>query len=307
MSRSSARQNDGEPRRAMGVRAGGGTVFLFAMCLSCCNALFAQDESGNEPESRIKDVFQDLFLGELVYPQDRGSLQFSTGLYWANEGKDDFELPLVFQYGITDYFQIGALLPVDFARTGPLDAEGLGSVEFEAYYNYFNDPRSGRAYGVGFGVALPTATPEVSDRSFVYSPFFVAYREFDALHVNVSAGIEIEDYLSDRKKTDVGGNVEAAVFEQFGQFIPVVEIGLDDDPDGTFLRLAPELIWQPRANVEWGVALPIGLTEDTPALGVYTLLTIEFGGESPAKSPKRAPQPRDARGVKDAIWPSNRN
>ncbi|MCX7427187.1 MAG: hypothetical protein NTW96_16365 [Planctomycetia bacterium] len=71
-----------------------------------------------------------------------------------------------------------------------------------------------------------------------------------------------------------------AVFQRHGRFIPLLEAGIEMEADETLLRLAPGLYWQPRPNVEFGVALPIGLTKDTPNLGVFALATFEFGGDS---------------------------
>ena len=157
---------------------------------------------------------EELFLGEIVYPQDRGEYQFTTGYLKANKGndflfgakgKDDFEIPLLFEYGLTDYVQLIAQIPIGFRRTGGADHEGVGNVELTVYHNFLNDPRSGRACGYGMSLGLPTATPWIGKEAVLYEPFFVAYRQFGSSAVNLSAGIEIEDPLPGDDEIEVGG------------------------------------------------------------------------------------------------------
>ncbi len=171
------------------------------------------------------------------------------------------------------------MIPIGFLRTGPDNAEGVGNIELEAYYNCFNDPSTGQAFGLGLAVGLPTATPDVGERAVVYEPFFVTYKQFDSFGVNFSAGLEIEDPISGDDETEVGGDLGLAVFRRSGHFVYLIELGVEIEPTETLLRLAPGLYWQPCPNLEFGVALPIGLTDETPDVGVLALLTVEFGGD----------------------------
>lgn len=65
----------------------------------------AQDE-------KIRELFQELPLGESVYPQEKGELQFTTGFRYPDEESDNWGTPVFFEYGITDYFQIGLEIPI---------------------------------------------------------------------------------------------------------------------------------------------------------------------------------------------------
>ena len=250
--------------------------------------LLASEPRHEQGESKVEAFVEEVFLGEVVYPQDQGECQFTTGyllankgndFLWGSKGDDDFEIPVVLEYGLTDYLQVAAIAPVNFLRTGSAETEGVGNVELDLYYNFFNDRRSGRAYGFGFAVGLPTATSEIGEKAILYEPYFIAYQQLgSSFALNFSAGIEIEDPLSHDDETEVEGALAFALMKKYDSFVFLTEIGAEIESDDTLLRLAPGLFWQPRDNFELGVSLPIGLTSDTPDLGVFVLMNIEFGG-----------------------------
>ena len=92
---------------------------------------------------------------------------------------------------------------------------------------------------------------------------------------------EVEDPIATGDETEVEGEIGLALFRRCDQFVPILELGIEIEADETSVRLAPALYWQPRgwANTEFGVSLPIGLTDDVPDLGVFLLMTREFGGD----------------------------
>lgn len=261
--------------RARAVRAG--LTLLGCSVLVCClsSVSLAQEDT-------VEELLQELFLGESVYPQEAGELQFTTGFLWADKGADDFRIPMLLEYGLTDRLQIGVETPFDFLRTGSDDAEGLGNVELEVYWNVLNNPPSGWAGGVGFGLGLPTATSDVGEDALAYEPFFVLYRTFDCLAVNFSAALEIEDPLKAGEDTEVGAELAAAFIKpsRKSPLVYLFEAGAEIESDETAVRLAPGAYWQPPdANWEVGVSLPIGVTEAASDFGAFVLFTLEFGNE----------------------------
>ena len=258
---------DAGHRRLIGV--------LIGVSFFCCHPVFAKEE-----ESNVERIVEELFLGLVVYPQERGEFQFSTGFRSAHKKTDDFRLETFIEYGITDRLQIAAEFPVDFLRAEPEKIQGLGNVELETYYNFYNNPRCGRAYGVGFVLGLPTATPEVGERAMIYESFFVAYQEFKPFYFNFFAGIDVEDSLIAEEESQVGGDIALAVFRKYDQFVLDLELGIKIEEGETPVRLAPALYWHPRdwKDTEFAVSLPIGLTGETPNLGVLLMITKEFGG-----------------------------
>ncbi|GAB6167450.1 hypothetical protein JCM19992_34500 [Thermostilla marina] len=257
------------------------TLGISAMIALC--SLADRAEAQHRYGESIKPILQDLFLGESVYPQERGEWQVTTGFMWAKEHEDDFEIPALIEYGITDRLQFGVEVPTTFLRHGAEDHEGVGNIELDTYYNFWNDPCSRTAYGVGFTVGLPEATPHVGNDAVIYEPYFVAYGENDLFATNVYTAIEIEDPLDEHEDTTVGAQFDVACFTEIGPFVPLLELGVEIEEHGeTPVRLAPGIYWKPRAwpETEFGVSLPIGLNEEAPDLGAFVFLTWEFGAEA---------------------------
>ncbi len=255
-------------------------VFLLAACLMASTAC-GQEEAEEEGENLIRPMFEELFLGTIVYAQEEGALQVTSGFFWNQRREDYHRVPLILEYGITERFQIEAELPIDFERGGPGNAEGLGNVELGAYYNFYNNPCQGRAFGVGFELGLPSATNGVGKDALIYEPFFVAYQEFQPFAVNFSAGLEIEDPTVTGEETEVAGELAIAAFRRVGQFVPILELGMEIETEETDMRLAPGIYWKPprHKGVEIGVSLPIGLTKSAPDIGAFLQINLEFERE----------------------------
>lgn len=235
--------------------------------------VFAKGEGSGE---KVPVFFEELFLGEIVHPQDKGEIQFTTGFMQAVEKKQEYALPVIVEYGITDYFQVAVGVPVQFKRSGD-PADGVGNIEFDGYWNFHNNPDTGLALGTGFAVGLPTATPDVGKDAVIYEPYFIAYRHFDKTGVNFSLGLEVKDYTDREEETELEGFITMATFRQHENFVTLLELGIQIEEDETMVRLAPGLYWQPSwTKAEFGVSLPIGLTTDTPDFGVWMLATVEF-------------------------------
>ena len=243
--------------------------------MPCCVAI-AQAGDEKQRETKVEEILEELFLGEVVFPQERGELQFTPGFFWSHKREDDLAIPVLLEYGITDRLQIMCELPVELAD----EAAGLGNVELGGYCNFFSDANAGRAYGAGVGLALPTATTDVGEEAVIFEPFFIAYQEVGRVSVNVFTKLEIEAPISGEEDTQIGGEIGLALFGQLGRFVPLLELGVEIEEDETAVRIAPAIVWQPRRleNAEFGVSLPVGVTEQTPDLGVFVLMTWEFGG-----------------------------
>jgi hypothetical protein len=233
-----------------------------------------QAEEGAGKSARLEPLFQQLFLGELVYPQDQGGIQFTTGFLTAAETKHESQLSVVVEYGITDRFQVAIEVPSDFERlqgTG-----GVGNIELEGFWNFYSDAQAGWAAGVGFGLGLPSASSEVGDRAMLYQPFVAACRQFDTLGFNASAGLEVKDFLDSGQEPELRGAFALAAFRSFERFVPLLELSVELEEWETPVRLAPGVLWRPAGpSAEVGLSFPIGL-HDAPDVALFLMATIEF-------------------------------
>jgi hypothetical protein len=231
-------------------------------------------EEVEEEEEGVRIYLEEVFLGTIVYPQEKGELQLTWGYFDGVEADDNRQFLFELEYGITDRLQIGFEVPVDFLRDEePFD--GVTNLGLELYYNFLNDPCRGRAYGLGFEVGFPTDSPEDEPRAWVYEPFFVAYQDFCDFALNFSAAIEVEDPLAEEDTTTTG-ELAWAAFRTRGRCTQLLELGLEIGEEETPLRIAPGLYWRPwDEGVDLAVSLPIGLNADAPEIGVFLMAVWE--------------------------------
>ncbi len=74
---------------------------ILTIFVALLNASFANAQSGRERP------LQDVFRTDLVYSQDRGEIQFTTGpgMVW-NHGRRLLQFPTQAEYGLTDSWQL---------------------------------------------------------------------------------------------------------------------------------------------------------------------------------------------------------
>jgi hypothetical protein len=234
------------------------------------------DAADDEEEDGVKIYLEEVFLGTVVYPQEQNELQLTWGYYHGVESDRDSLLFFETEYGLTDRLQIGFEVPVDFIREEER-FDGMRNVGLELYYNFYNDRRRGRAYGVGFELGFPTDSTGDEPRAFIYEPFFVAFQDFGNFAVNFSAAVEIEEPVVE-EDNETTGDLAVAIFRSAGRFTPILEAAVEISADNTPARLAPGLYWRsPKKGVDFAVSLPVGLNSDAPDIGVFVFAIWEFG------------------------------
>jgi hypothetical protein len=234
----------------------------------------------NERGEKVEELVEELFLGEVVYPQDAGEIQFSIGHFWHDGRSDRSTLPVLLEYGITDRLQVGVMLPTSFYESSDPEAhDGLANVEFEVYWSFLNDRETGWAAGIGFGYSLPEAVTGAGEDAHGYEPFVVLYREFGCDALNFSAAVEIEDPRDSDEARETSGDLAAAYIRPLANLplTALLELATEIEAHETQVQLAPGAYYRPPTAIwEIGCSLPIGLAGEVPDLGVFVMLTFEF-------------------------------
>jgi hypothetical protein len=267
-----------------GTPSGSGTNHAWQRSSLTSFAVFFLFVAGGFPwrasaeENKIPELTQELFFGEIVYPQDAGEFQFTTGGYFHREHANDWTIPYSFEYGITDRLQIGFGFPVqrEFDDDDSDFLTGIGNFEIEAYYNFLNCPCRGRAAGVGLGVGLPSS--DVGEDYVTLEPFAVFYQSLGWVDVNLSANLEIADRRLAGEERPMAGEFDFALLKPVGPLVLMLETAVEVDREETSWLIAPAFSWSPVEDFEVSASLPIGLGGDAPDVGVAFLLTWEFGG-----------------------------
>src|SRR6185295_8110027 len=72
-----------------------------------------KDKDDEEEEDQVPPIIEELFLGKIVYPQEKDEVQLTFGYFDGVEAVGNSELLFEIEYGITDRFQIGFEVPIE--------------------------------------------------------------------------------------------------------------------------------------------------------------------------------------------------
>jgi hypothetical protein len=234
------------------------------------------DEEDEKDEDQITPIIQELFLGTIVYPQEKGEVQLTLGYFDGVEAVGNSETFLEIEYGITDRFKFTFDIAAESIE-GDVRFEGVRNLGLQVYYNFYNDRRTCRAYGVGFEFGLPVDSAAGESRTYAYKPFFVGYQEYREFAVNLSAAFEFKDPSAANETTATAGEVSLGIFRCSEYVVPMLELQVEIAEEGTPARLAPGFYFKSFVEpVDVAVSFPIGLNNDAPDFGVYFLAIVEF-------------------------------
>ena len=234
-----------------------------------------KDDDEEEEDDQITPIIEELFLGRIIYPQEKDEVQLTFGYFNGVEAATNSESLFEFEYGITDRFQIGFEIPIESTRE-EVPFEGVRNLGFELYYNFYSDRNTGRAYGVGceFGVPIDAAAGE--PRVYVYEPFFVAYQEYCDFALNLSAALEIEDPIA-IESTETVGDFAVGIIGKAENIVPLLELRVEIASEETPVLLAPGFYAKSFIKpFDVAVSFPIGLNDNAPDFAVYFLAIVEF-------------------------------
>ncbi|KTD19213.1 hypothetical protein EAW55_13635 [Legionella jordanis] len=142
---------------------------------------------GLENDRPYQQMLEEVLRSDVVYPQDKGEIQLSfLPSYFNNrEGKTTF-FPLEIEYGLTDFWQIDALLDlyqINRPKEGPRGA-GLGDVAFGTKYSFMNIAHTNYHAALIFDVDLPTGNINkgLTEGFIAYEPSVAFAKDFPSFH-----------------------------------------------------------------------------------------------------------------------------
>jgi len=262
------------------------TRYLFAAVLSLSILLMSSapvraEEEGIEPE---------LFFTETAYAPEQG--EFGVWLQPGFYSDDEGDLTLVnisLEYGLTDnimaelsyegYKKLETDLPV------PQTYSGGGDLEIGLSYAFGNPEDEDMHYAVGLEVTLPTGDDAVTEDVTVIEPYAAFTWDIGegALHANISYGFidsDSDTLLLEDEEDEAGVSVAYAL--PIGErFAVMAELSAESnewlaDGDETEAVFAPGLAWQISDNVQLGMSIPVGLTDDSADWGILVQVGTEM-------------------------------
>jgi hypothetical protein len=235
----------------------------------------AEDEEEDD-DDQIAPLVEELFLGTIVYPQEKNEVQLTFGYFDDVDADGNSAQLFELEYGITDRFQIGLEVPIESVEDEePFD--GVRQLGLELYYNFYNNRCRGRAYGMGLEIGFPVDSAGGEPREFAYEPFFVAYQEYRAFALNMSAALEVEDPVDSDEAAETAGEIAFGLIGRRRPIVPLLELQVEIASEETPVLLAPGLYGSSLLRpFDVAVSFPIGLNDDAPDFGVFFLAVLEF-------------------------------
>jgi hypothetical protein len=241
-------------------------------------------------EQPVEEVFQT----EIVYPQERGEFQMTTGYTLRKHfGRTSAQLPIFLEYGVTDKWQVGFQWNA-FNITSSVEGSqfGTGDLSLGTKYSFMNVGNSNTHVAVGFELGLPSGDPskEMGEGLVEYEPFVIAAKDFPKLR-NLQVFTQIGLGLAQKTgRTNEHEDEEKAAHELnwgAGFFIPLQQWVITTEflwstnkwnlgGKDSHRSLTPGVIWRTPTNWEIGIGAPINLTRDSSDSRLIFKLTREF-------------------------------
>jgi hypothetical protein len=243
-------------------------VFYFTGIFIFC----ASKPAGAQKISEIEESLQEFFMGETVYAQEKNEVQFTLKpAYWKKDDMEMLSIPLQFEYGFTDRFQIEVQLPYYFLRPQPGQAvNGMGNAEVGFLYNILKGNKP-FAFSVAMEVGLPTAQKEkgIDEKEVEWEPSLIIARQIGRAQVHASIAAEIT------KSESTFYNYNLATVFPFGDWRATLEVNGKINDEKIFY-LTPGLIWKGLDDFEFGVGVSKSINKNYTASGVFFMVTHEF-------------------------------
>ena len=232
--------------------------------LLLCAALVSSGLAHAEEEAAVQEweqPVQDLFQSTLVYPQEQNELQatFSPRFHKGQE-ENLWILPVSFEYGVTDAFQVGVEWEV-YKHLDPDDEsseQGIGDVEIEAMYSWMSISELPVHAALGTGVLIPTGDEDkdLGEGSVAYEPVAVLAAALDVLNggqVFLNVGAEIDEDGTEKF-------VNVGAFMAVRNWVPSLEWGWSEEEEDRYLT--PGLTWNSGSAWSIGLGIPVGLKDE---------------------------------------------
>ncbi len=182
------------------------------------------------------------------------------------------------EYGLTDRWELDADVPYGFRDINHRRSfDGIGDVEAAVRYGVIPIGQQPFAVTAGLEVGAPTGDRfrDLGEGRLTLEPFFTASTWLGRFNAQVNCGWQ-------RAVTN-GGNEPRDEFEyNFAILYPVDRWFLALEGDGVSTRdatsyyVTPELIWKATDDVQFVVAVPLGLTHESADYGIVASVTLEW-------------------------------
>lgn len=250
---------------------------------------------GEETNEDYKQLLNEVFQTDLVYPQDQGEVQLGLEPNFSEgDERDVFQLPFAVEYGITDDWQVSLEWNAHVNRN-PSEGNttsGVGDLELGTQYSFMNiaEPEIHAALAFEIGVPVGDVDRELSEGFLEFSPALLLAKDFEELNnsqIFAQIGVSFVDRVNSHDDPDEDEPEAHEFFWNIGFFIPLGDFRLvtefnwannewNNDGEENNLFITPGLVWDLPGTWELGVGVPVGLNKESDNYRVLTKLIYEF-------------------------------
>lgn len=258
---------------------------LFAPAL--CATLLLAWQTATVAQTTVKPPIEELFQTETVYSQEKREGQITFGSTFSRNSEQKlFEMPVGFEYGLTDKWQVSLEWAVsNRLTTGTAKTRGPGDLRLGTKYSWMNIGGSNFHAAAGFELGLPTGNveKELGEGKVEYEPYVVVAKDFPRL-----SGLQIFSQLgvAFAQPTDrsADNRTERTVEWNNGMFVSYRKVHLTGEINWSkgagenSVYLTPGIVWKLPGDVEFGFGVPVGLTRDADDFRTIVKFVYAFGG-----------------------------
>ena len=255
------------------------------------------DLNGQTEDHEPTPILDEFFFTETVHPQEKGEFQFTTrALATKDDDEGDTEaISIGIEYGITDSLQVEAEWVawnrVEGVEDDEDDHDGSGDMEVGVKYAFEENQENGVRVAIGFDVTIPLGDvdKDLGEGFWVYEPYVVVSKDFGEdtnLTFNLSYGfLDRDEYPDERDEAEPEADEIEVGLGLVHAFAPAwrgtLELNLESNEqtskgEETVSYLTPGFVYKGYEDVEVGLGVPVGLTDDSADWGVIGMLSLEF-------------------------------
>jgi hypothetical protein len=241
---------------------------------------------------RDQSLPDELAITHSITLQDADELESSVGfdLYKYSEPSSErkYSVAAEFEYGLTDRWELDTEVPYrfrDFNHGRSFD--GIGDVEAGVRYGVIPLDKGPVALDVGLALGIPTGdrTRDLGEGRITLEPSFTASTWLGPCNVQVNGGWQrAVTNAGDEPRDEFEYNI--AILYPVDRWFFVFEGNGISTRDSTEYYVTPELIWKVVKNVQFLVAVPVGVTHESADYGIVALVTLEWEGITHRSSDK---------------------
>ena len=260
------------------------TYLLTILFITLNFSLIAQ--TSDDYSIAYKQVIQDAFLIDLVYPQEKNEIQLSVSPTMLQHiSSEEYIFPMGVEYGINDSWQIGVEWNV-FRRGSSVDEYSSNrNLQLGTKYSFMNIANSPFHSAIGLEMGLPINKDNFGLDEKVYTYEACMLFAYDLSKINnaqlfAQMVFEYEREVAE-EKDDYEVELGMGFFIPMGKIVFLSELTWNSTIWNTELETecyySPALLIDLPGTWETGFAFPIGLNSNSDKYRFSLRLTYEFG------------------------------